>query len=247
MGGIDNPSPIVNNFAATTDPTSTSDSTLGYSIGSSWFNSSTGMFWRCALATASAAIWVPSTPNVGGYPASKDVPVVDCVFAATAVATLDTVIYMVPFTVPQKLVSTKLKVRVSTGGTAGSAVKMGIWAHDYVTSKRAMGLPLASSNTGQATTSNNSSPEIACVLTFWPNVTYWFGAEFTTAAPTMIAIGNSHTAIAKLAGRTIASSMLTGFSVTNAYADDITALNMTGKTFDEVTGAAGIPIPHLTN
>ena len=48
------------NLSATTDPTSSNDTTQGYSIGSIWFNSTAGYLrtWICRDNTASAAKWV---------------------------------------------------------------------------------------------------------------------------------------------------------------------------------------------
>lgn len=49
----------ISNVSATTDPTATSDSAAGYGVGSIWSNVATGVEWRCLVATANAAVWVP--------------------------------------------------------------------------------------------------------------------------------------------------------------------------------------------
>jgi hypothetical protein len=49
----------LSNTNATTDPTASSDNTLGYGIGSVWLNTSTGVEWRCISAVTSTAVWVP--------------------------------------------------------------------------------------------------------------------------------------------------------------------------------------------
>lgn len=46
-----------NNFAATTNPTSTDDSTQGYAPGSMWENTTTGRVFICVGNTSSAAVW----------------------------------------------------------------------------------------------------------------------------------------------------------------------------------------------
>lgn len=49
----------INNLIATTDPTVSDDSTLGYAGGRSiWLNKTSGSLWMCEDATAGAAIWV---------------------------------------------------------------------------------------------------------------------------------------------------------------------------------------------
>jgi hypothetical protein len=49
----------LSNFGATTDPTAANDSSQDYGVGSIWFNTSTGVEWRCQSAAAAAAVWVP--------------------------------------------------------------------------------------------------------------------------------------------------------------------------------------------
>lgn len=46
-----------NNFAGTTIPTTTDDTSQGYEIGSVWYNTSTGRLYVCTTSTASNAIW----------------------------------------------------------------------------------------------------------------------------------------------------------------------------------------------
>lgn len=57
---------VLNNVSASTDPTTTSDSAAGYQVGSTWFNSTSSVQWKCLDATASAAIWVPIEANFIG-------------------------------------------------------------------------------------------------------------------------------------------------------------------------------------
>lgn len=46
-----------NNFTATVDPSSGDDQTQGYTPGSRWFNTSTGILWTCLSAATGAASW----------------------------------------------------------------------------------------------------------------------------------------------------------------------------------------------
>lgn len=52
---------IKNNFVATTSPSATDDNTQGYAVGSKWIDVSNNVPYICVDATASAAIWVPTT------------------------------------------------------------------------------------------------------------------------------------------------------------------------------------------
>lgn len=51
-------SEYLDNIGEAADPGATNDSTQGYSLGSKWYNTSTGIWWRCTSATAGAATWV---------------------------------------------------------------------------------------------------------------------------------------------------------------------------------------------
>lgn len=60
------------NLSATTDPTVNDDSGDGYSIGSPWFNKSTGILYIASSVTVGAAVWTP----VAGFGAASP-PFVD--------------------------------------------------------------------------------------------------------------------------------------------------------------------------
>lgn len=49
----------LNNFTATVDPITTDDSTLGYAVGSFWFNVQTEGLFRAKSVDASSAVWLP--------------------------------------------------------------------------------------------------------------------------------------------------------------------------------------------
>jgi len=52
------------NMTATTNPTVNSDQTQGYSVGSTWFNTTTNVVYVCADAATGAAVWsqIPAFP-----------------------------------------------------------------------------------------------------------------------------------------------------------------------------------------
>jgi hypothetical protein len=47
-------------FSQTADPTVSNDNTQDYGVGSTWFNTSTGIEWHCISAATGAAVWVPA-------------------------------------------------------------------------------------------------------------------------------------------------------------------------------------------
>jgi hypothetical protein len=49
---------LTNNFAATTNPGVSNDSTQGYQVGSTWINTTSQTLWQCVSAAAGAAVWV---------------------------------------------------------------------------------------------------------------------------------------------------------------------------------------------
>lgn len=64
------------NFTATTDPTISSDASLGYRNGSVWLNTSTGVLWVCYNPAVGAAVWGKiSITNIDvGAHASRHLP-----------------------------------------------------------------------------------------------------------------------------------------------------------------------------
>jgi hypothetical protein len=61
---------IKNNYTATSDPLVTSDSASGYSVGSTWVNTTTKVAFECLDATASAAVWRRLVADVQVFTAS---------------------------------------------------------------------------------------------------------------------------------------------------------------------------------
>ena len=47
-------------FTQIVDPVATNDNTQDYGVGSSWFNTATGIEWHCISAGTGAAVWVPA-------------------------------------------------------------------------------------------------------------------------------------------------------------------------------------------
>lgn len=171
-------------------------------------------------------------------------PFTGTIGSSSAVPAVDTVVYLYPFAASDfPLVAVSLNTRCITLA-ALSAIKLAVWASDPVT-KRPTGVPVAGSNTGQATTTSNSTQTIAISRTFEPGVVYWVGVAATTLAPTMYSFNSAMTEANRMIGRSaIASSVLTGLSAPYTYSTDIMALNLTGATLTDVT-AAGIPVVYI--
>lgn len=60
--------PLKTNLSATTNPTTTDDTSAGYAVGSRWVNVSTDKEYVCLDATTSAAVWKELTFTVTGTP-----------------------------------------------------------------------------------------------------------------------------------------------------------------------------------
>jgi hypothetical protein len=59
---------LTNNFAATTNPSVSNDTTQGYQAGSVWINTSTKAIFECVSNAAGAAVWVELAAAGGEVP-----------------------------------------------------------------------------------------------------------------------------------------------------------------------------------
>jgi hypothetical protein len=50
-------------FSQTVDPGVSNDNTQDFGVGSEWFNSTTGLLWRCQSAATGAAVWMPQVSS----------------------------------------------------------------------------------------------------------------------------------------------------------------------------------------
>lgn len=121
------------NLTASAAPSSTDDSSKGYSVGSVWFRSDVGVVYRCRDATASAAKWVPvsSAPALHpGYIAGNwyyPGGMTGIIAGGTAVAA--NTLYLIPIVIFERCTISDLAARVSTLGTSGN-FQLGIYALD---------------------------------------------------------------------------------------------------------------------
>lgn len=217
-----------------------------------WLRASMIAAFLVISATCCVAQQITSQPQ--SYPASPGyvtgrfhIGFDGIINAATAVATLDTVVFLTPFVVRDyPLTVVNLNTRTVTG-IASCAVKMALWATS-ATTKRPTGVPVVGSNTGQACTANNTNQQVTVTSTVLAPGIYWVGAAVTTGASTFVSSGNTATAIGSLLGQsTVASSTVTGISAPYTYATDIMALNLTAATFTDLFGNQGVPLVFVGN
>jgi hypothetical protein len=50
-------------FTQTIDPGVSNDNTQDFGVGSEWFNTTTGLIWRCQAAATGAAVWLPQVSS----------------------------------------------------------------------------------------------------------------------------------------------------------------------------------------
>lgn len=150
-------------------------------------------------------------------------------------------LYLYPFILYSPITFTAGQMRVGTGG-AGSSVKVGIWANSPV-SNRPLGAPLFADNTGVATTSNSTNVAPALAGSLAPGV-YWSGAKFTGTLPQMVIIPGSNVIVARLAGYSGGSLILTGLSIDDAYSNDLPTI-AEGATFTALS-VQSVPVLGLT-
>ncbi len=165
---------------------------------------------------------------------------------ATSVPTLDTRIYLYPFKLEEAMSPASLAIHVITGGSAGSACKIGIWNNGA--NGRATGLPISGlvSNTAQDCTGSASNPSIAATGTLEPGVWYWAGVAFTTSSPQAISIAGTVMELEAIIGRASPGTVLLGcFSAAYTYSTDITTLDLTSAVFTELNAPGGNPVLYL--
>ncbi len=71
------PSGPQSNTTAIVDPTVTDDSSLGYSVGSTWLNTVSDQWWKCSDATIGAAVWKQDTIAIKNNSAATSPAVTD--------------------------------------------------------------------------------------------------------------------------------------------------------------------------
>ena len=207
----------LNNLSATTPPGTGNDSTQGYSIGSHWFNTTTGVMWFCRDASAGAAVWQPDSPHPG-YIAGRPVPIFGGNTATNNIAADR--IYMMPFVPEADITITGFGLWL-VAGSGATGIKGAVYANRYSgTGKaRAFGAPLVADNTGVATTASGAEVVITLAQALKRGVTYWHALKSNSGTPTFTCSGTTSLAGGRLVGTSsVSSANATSVSIDQAYA-----------------------------
>lgn len=195
---------FVKNNIATTNPSASNDNTQGYSIGSTWINTVTGVAYRCFDATTNAAIWVamgvtdhPGMLSGLFYGAQRGASV------TTVTVTAD-LLYAVPIYIPHAINIQALAVRVNSGGTGNA--KLGI----YSNANGRPGTLLAQPATAVSVGTSAAAAVAALSANYFaaPGI-YWLAVVFSSG-PVMNAIGAGDAFVQGLIGNTSAASAVQG-------------------------------------
>jgi len=139
---------VKNNLTAVIDPTVTDDSSLGYAVGSRWFNVTSPGEFVCIDATIGAAVWlsttyyeINTTSNAGGIGLALPKSVYDFPFKGLAATSSKIVLISNPTTVGINVDETVIPINnlsgvlnVNKGGTGVTSLLAGGWLQGNGTS-----------------------------------------------------------------------------------------------------------------
>ena len=237
---------VLHNLTATTNPTVNEDSGDGYSSGSWWVNRAQNRQFLCTSATVGAAVWQEIAPRAhGGYGSGLYQQMFDAAVSAAAIPAVD-LVYLYQFEVFEPITVTSMFENCQTTA-AGSAIKFAVWRNDGA--GRPTSTPVLGQNTGISTAAGTGHKTAAISNVALAPGVYWAGTKTTGTPATMTGVSGSGNS--RQAGR-IAWGAATdalrnngvqpvGFSVPDAYGNDIMALDLTGATFTAVY-TSGIPV-----
>jgi hypothetical protein len=169
-----------------------------------------------------------------GLPAGQTAWMAEGAAQSIAIPAVD-LVYLYFFRVYSRIVVNLIGARTNTGG-AGSAVKSALWRNNPTTG-RPSSIPVLGQNAGFDTTATGNDTAAIANVPLEPGV-YWGGSKCTGTPPTMLCISNQFLGI-NAASLTTGNPNI-GYSVPDAYANDIMALDLTGATFTPV--GSGIPV-----
>lgn len=129
--GLGNVANIKNN-ATNSDPTTGSDSGAGYSAGSLWLNTSTGIVWNCVDASVGAAVWLHMLPDSVQRPyygdANSGIGPAGMMTANLTLTLTASRLFMVPFIVPERRTFSSLMTYLQTrDASVGVTLRSGIY------------------------------------------------------------------------------------------------------------------------
>lgn len=197
---------IEDNLNASTDPTSSDDSTAGFQVGSTWFNSVSGRVWVARNVSVAAAIWTQLANGFDQPYIANNWYLPDNIVVAPQGGVNPGIgsIRLFPGTIRHRMTIAQLGVRVST--TNAGNVQAAIYANNPATG-RPTGNALAStasmSTASAATVTADASVQVEPGL-------YWFGTCFDNATAALASISNtSGVGMARLIGSSSPSNIMT--------------------------------------
>jgi len=168
---------------------------------------------------------VAASARAGGYPPASGAWMT-AANTNLAVAAVDT-LYLYWFPITRPINVTLLRTRCTTGG-AGSAVKFALWRASPATG-RPVSVPFIGQNTGLSTATTNTWQDLVVASVATDANGVWFGSKFTGTLPTMItnSSGGSNGWVISFPAGTMPTLPQGNFSLADAYANDIMALDLT--------------------
>lgn len=115
------------NFSATTFPTTSDDSTAGYSVGSRWHNVTRDVTLVCIDATSSAAVWLVQSPIISGATAGDWILPPGTATIADRTPSVNAAVSAIAFYFPRPVTIDNVRFHVTTGQT-GAEIRGAIYA-----------------------------------------------------------------------------------------------------------------------
>ena len=236
------PSGVVqNNPNSSSAPTSNNDSTQGYSVGSTWQQSTTGRTWIARSVAVGAAVWTLTDfyDHLGYIAANWYIPLGTYGSTSGANPGANT-IRIYPAFIRERITINALGMQINTL-SAGGNVQAAIYANNASTNQPT-GTALAS--TASMSTASTGPVNAAVSLQVEPGL-YWFASNCDNATAIFAAVLTSGNASA-LVGNATQSNVLTagagiqGYSFAQTFNTwpDLTAASLTAV----VSGSGVTPI-----
>lgn len=218
------------------DPTTASDNTQGYDVGSTWFNTATGVFWECHDATTNAAKWQKiANGTAASFRTLSAVwyDLFDDAARGAGLSSFATDLYLFPFTIRERVTLTDIGVGITTLSAVGGGADVcmaGIYAHNAATA-RPTGAALASVTGLSTTATGGVSATLGAAVTFDPG-TYWAAGQANNTTVRVLSV--TQTTGADIATR-IGSTLLANIARTATV--QLVVSGNTYGTFPDLTAA----------
>ena len=208
------------------DPTVTDDSSLGYKVGSLFFNQNTKNVFMCLDATVDSAVWFmissqTSPAMIAGQNLWYPVP-----GTASNVAPTMGHIYLYPLSVTQQLIITGIGVKSVAAAIPAPGSNAGMKSYIWSTlNSRPYGAPIVADSTGVSLLNGTMFTDPISVAVS-PGI-YWIGFEFTdqfdinlpvASLPQVVCFDGSDYGREAMIGRTVpGNSALQGYAFPKSW------------------------------